>query len=127
MLKKTLTTLTTLTTQKTIRPGVPPSGTPSLRAATFRPKTAEKIAGVTGVGASSVTEGINDLSKLPFYLTEREVAALFRVRVATIQRWRKADQAPPSVRVKGRFLYPSADLIAWIEDEDSYVSGGSAA
>lgn len=68
------------------------------------------------MNASSVTAGITSLSELPFYLTEREVAALFRVRVETIRRWRKADRGPGSVRVSGRFLYPSADLVAWIEE-----------
>lgn len=79
------------------------------------------------MNASSVTAGLTSLSELPFYLTEREVAALFRVRVETIQRWRKADQGPPAVRVKGRFLYPSADLVGWIEDGDADAPGGTAA
>lgn len=79
------------------------------------------------MGASSVTAGLSGLSELPFYLTEREVAELFRVRVETVQRWRKADRGPGSVRVNGRFLYPSADLIAWIEEGDTAAPGGSAA
>jgi predicted site-specific integrase-resolvase len=54
----------------------------------------------------------------PEFRTPRELAAMFRVSVATIARWRREGRLPGRLTPGGRYVYAAADIQALIEDED---------
>ena len=47
------------------------------------------------------------------FLTERETAALLRVSVRTLQRWRLTGGGPPFCAFGGRRLYAHKDIFIW--------------
>jgi predicted site-specific integrase-resolvase len=54
----------------------------------------------------------------PQFRTPRELAAMFRVSVATIARWRRQGKLPGRLTPGGRYLYAAADIQALLKDED---------
>ena len=52
-------------------------------------------------------------SGLQEFLTERELAQLFRVSVRTVQRWRLTGDGPPFCAFGGRRIYPREDAMSW--------------
>ena len=49
-------------------------------------------------------------------MTSPEVAELLRVSVATLARWRGADQGPPFVQIEGSIRYQRDAVQRWIDE-----------
>ena len=49
------------------------------------------------------------------FLTEHEVAAMIRVRVTTVRRWRMCDKGPAYRKLGGAVRYEVAHVERWIE------------
>jgi DNA-binding transcriptional MerR regulator len=58
-----------------------------------------------------------DETKIDKLLRPGEVAKILRVNPSTISVWRREGVGPPWVKVGGRFRYPEAKLLSWIEQE----------
>lgn len=56
---------------------------------------------------------IRDEKSVPPSVTEKEAAAILRVSVATLQRWRWLGTGPVFVKAGARVTYDPADLAAW--------------
>lgn len=54
----------------------------------------------------------------PKFLTQRETAALLRLGVHTLYRWRRRGEGPPCVRLAKSFLYPADKLAAWLAAQE---------
>jgi len=50
---------------------------------------------------------------LPLRMTEKELAAHWRVTPRTLQRWREEGSGPAWLRIGGRILYPRAEVLAY--------------
>ena len=56
-------------------------------------------------------------------LLPREAAAILRIHVVTLSRWRGKFRGPKAVRVEGAVRYRASDLSAWL---DAHTQEGSA-
>jgi excisionase family DNA binding protein len=48
------------------------------------------------------------------YLTTEELAALLKVPVRTVHRWRYRGESPPAVKIRGTLRFPLSGVQAWI-------------
>ena len=48
------------------------------------------------------------------YLTTKELAELTRASESTIRHWQRTGQAPPSVKIGRRRLYPLSEVQKWL-------------
>lgn len=52
---------------------------------------------------------------VPRLLSERQVEAIYGLRIKTLQRWRLENRGPRFVKLHSLVRYPVADLDRWIE------------
>ncbi len=50
------------------------------------------------------------------FLTQREVADLFRVPVRTVEDWRLTRSGPPWVKLGRHVRYEQTELLAWVKE-----------
>ena len=60
---------------------------------------------------------------LPFALTQRELAARWRISPRTLERWRANKTGPAWLKIGGCIIYRTADILA---HERAHVLGGSS-
>lgn len=62
------------------------------------------------------------VTPLEHLLTERDLAALTGLSVATVRRWRTMHHGPPYLKIGAAVRYRPRDVVAWI---DSQAEAGS--
>lgn len=60
-------------------------------------------------------------SELEALLTERQVANLTRMSLASVRRWRRLNRGPKYLRLGGAIRYKPQDVLGWLE---SRLTGG---
>ncbi|MCL1630136.1 helix-turn-helix domain-containing protein [Roseibaca sp. V10] len=66
------------------------------------------------------------MTEHPVYLTQRDLAARFRLSVRTIERWRADDYGPAWITIGRSIRYSVSDVLAWEAGQRSARSPGAS-
>ncbi len=68
---------------------------------------------------SEIANHIKALNDSFDLITEGEVAAILRLKTATVAEMRRKQKGPPHIKVGGSIRYRRYEVIAWIEEQRS--------